>query len=146
MIDWKKIQIKSGSGLQIGAEFSRYYADCYYHAKEEDILFKYSDEGLEIILVMYDEHVTGRNHIVAILEAVETRDKENAKHLLAYRDLLEEHIKKEDEILYPWIDRNLTTSQVGELFSKFADANQKAPAGTPEKYEAFVDEVEEELS
>jgi len=31
------------------------------------------------------------------------------------------HIRKEDEILYPWMDRNLSTAQVGALFSKFAE-------------------------
>ncbi|MFP4016279.1 MAG: hemerythrin domain-containing protein [Halanaerobiales bacterium] len=133
--------------IATGADFSSYYADKYHHAKEEDILFKYSDENLEIIQVMYDEHVTGRNHITGIRKAVENRDKEKVeKHLLAYRELLLEHIKKEDEILYPWIDRNLTTNQVGELFSKFAAADNKTGEEIPQKYEAFVEEVEDELS
>jgi len=132
--------------IATGADFSSFYADKFHHAKEEDILFKYSDEDLEIIQVMYDEHITGRNHIAGIREAAKDRDKDKvAKHLLAYRELLEEHIKKEDEILYPWIDRNLSTKQVGELFSKFLAADQKTGAGVPQKYEAFVNDVEREL-
>ncbi|MFW5981508.1 MAG: hemerythrin domain-containing protein [bacterium] len=128
------------------AEFSSNYADRYHHAKEEDILFKYSDEELEIIQVMYDEHVEGREHVAAVREAAKERDKEKAaEHLLAYRELLQEHIKKEDEILYPWIDRNLSTKEVGELFSKFANANQEAEELNPQKYEDFVRRVEEEL-
>ncbi|MEJ6950795.1 hemerythrin domain-containing protein [Natronospora cellulosivora (SeqCode)] len=132
--------------IATASEFSSNYADKYHHAKEEDILFKYSDENLEIIQVMYDEHVEGRNHVAAVREAAKSRDKEKAvTHLLAYRELLQEHIKKEDEILYPWIDRNLSTKEVGELFSKFAKANQNAVDLNPKKYETFVREVEEEL-
>ncbi len=133
--------------IATGVDFSSFYADKFHHAKEEDILFKYSDETLEIIQVMYDEHITGRNHIAGIRKAVEGRDKEKAvKHLLAYRELLQEHIKKEDKILYPWIDRNLTTKQVGELFFKFIDADRKTGDEIPRKYEAFVDQVEIELT
>ena len=129
-----------------GAEFSSYYADKFHHAKEEDILFKYSEESLEIIEVMHEEHVTGRNHIQAIREAAKDQDKEKAiENLMGYKELLEEHINKEDEILYPWIDRNLTDSQVGELFSKFADADQDTAEDVPEKYIEFVEKVEKEL-
>ena len=36
-----------------------------------------------------------------------------------------EHIKKENEVLYPWIERGLSTTQVGELFAKFNEAEGK---------------------
>lgn len=130
--------------IAAGLEFSRNYADKFHHAKEEDILFAYSDQNLEIIKVMFEDHEHGREHIKQVSEAVETRNKEQAsKHLLAYQALLREHIKKEDEILYPWIDRNLTDSQVGQMFSQFAKVNTEMPID--QQYRDFVLEVEKKL-
>jgi hemerythrin-like domain-containing protein len=64
---------------------------------------------------------------------------------MAYRELLTEHIKKEDEILFPWMDRNLSTSQVDELFSKFNEVDQQM-GFSPEKYEDFVQKLEKKLT
>jgi len=104
--------------------FIREYADKYHHAKEEDILFDYTDSSLEVIKVILEDHVTGRGHVQAVVDAIKTENTEEIiSHLTAYQALLTEHIKKEDEILFPWIDRGLTTSQVGEIFQKFVKAN-----------------------
>jgi hemerythrin-like domain-containing protein len=98
--------------------FIQDYADKYHHAKEEDILFKYFDEDLDILKVMRDEHETGRGHIRAVLDALKRRDTADAvAHLKAYSELLTKHIRKEDEVLYPWLDRQLSDSQVGKLFA-----------------------------
>lgn len=128
-----------------GIDLIRSYADRYHHAKEEDILFKYFDENSEILQVMYEDHTTGRGHVKAMLEALERQDKTIlGEHLMAYRELLTEHIKKEDEILFPWMDRNLATSQVGELFSKFNEVDQQM-GFSPEKYEQFVAKLEKQF-
>ncbi len=79
----------------------------------------------------------------AVAEALEKKDKAKVvEHLNAYKELLTEHIKKEDEILYPWIDRGLSTTQVGELFSRFNAADNLHGKETPERYEKFVSELE----
>ncbi|MBA7601910.1 hypothetical protein ES703_08994 [subsurface metagenome] len=55
-----------------------------------------------------------------MLQAIQDKDRKAlAEQLKAYSEILLEHIKKEDEILFPWIDRNLSTKQVGQLCSKF---------------------------
>jgi len=55
-----------------------------------------------------------------MLQAIQDKDRKVlAEQLKAYSEILPEHIKKEDEILFPWIDRNLSTKQVGQLNSKF---------------------------
>lgn len=106
-------------------DFIRSYADQFHHAKEEEILFKEFGEDLEIIKSMHEEHRIGRGHVKAVIEAVERGDTASVReHLTAYGQLLSGHIKKEDEILYPWIDKNLSTAQVGELFSKFAETDE----------------------
>ncbi len=119
--------------------FIREYADKYHHAKEEDILFDYTDKSLDIINVILQDHVTGRGHVKAAIEGIENEDKEEIiSHLTAYQALLTEHIRKEDEILFPWIDRGLTTSQVGEIFEKFAKANVDLGEELPERNLDFL--------
>ncbi len=144
----KNLEVESEEGRQLildGVDFIRAYADKYHHAKEEETLFKYFDEELDILKVMHADHKQGRSHVKAILEALEIEDKAAiAKHLNAYRDLLTEHIKKEDEILYPWMDKNLSTRQIGELFSKFNETDEQI-GYSPSKYEAFIDRMEEKF-
>lgn len=118
--------------------FIRNYADRYHHAKEEDILFGYVDRSSDIISVMLSDHVNGRNHVKGIAEALQRGDKDAVVNgFIAYRDLLTEHIRKEDDILYPWIDRQLSTHQVGELFSRCAAVDTDFTA-VREECESFV--------
>lgn len=126
-------------------DFIRSYADKYHHAKEEDILFKKFSADLDIIKAMLEEHNIGRDHIKAVIEALDKADNGTVREsLAAYGKLLTEHIKKEDEILYPWIDRNLSISQVGELFNQFNDVNTKF-RDTSQKYEGFVNTLEKQF-
>jgi len=124
----KNLDVESDEGRQLildGVEFIRYYADRYHHAKEEDILFKYFDDDLEILQVMYEDHKTGRNHVKTILEALERKDKATiAEHLTAYGELL------------------ISDTQIGELFSKFHETDEQI-GYSPTKYEAFINRVEE---
>ncbi len=131
--------------IRDGVDFIRSYADKFHHAKEEDILFKYFDENLDMVKVIQEDHRTGRNHVKAILEALERKDPETlSRHLNAYRGLLSEHIKKEDEIMFPWMDKQLSTTQIGELFSKFNRAEEQIGLN-PQKYEQFIDRVEKKF-
>lgn len=141
----ENLDAKSEEGRQIirdTVDFIRSYADKFHHAKEEKILFKYFDDSLDILKVMYEDHTQGRGHVQAILEALDRKDETSiAKHLTAYGNLLSQHIKKEDEILLPWMDRNLSISRIGKLFKEFkaADDNIGYSAST---YEAFIERME----
>lgn len=129
--------------VRAGLDFIRSFADKFHHAKEEEILFRYFDQTLEIITVMLEDHEKARAHVRAVNDALTSRDNDAARrHLAAYAELLTEHIKKEDEILYPWMDRQLSDAQVGRLFSEFAEADQRL-AGVAERAEKFVREMEE---
>src|SRR3990167_472084 len=87
---------------------------------------------------MREDHETARAHVRAIVEAVDRRRTAGVvEHLQAYHELLTEHIKKEDEILYPWLDRQLSDTQVGRLFAAFNERDGQF-AGTFRKYEDFV--------
>ncbi len=114
----------------------------YHHAKEEDILFKHFDPDLDLLRVMLADHETARAHVRAVVEGVERRDAAAVKeHLLAYAELLNEHIKKEDEILYPWMDRQLSATQVDELFSRFAREDEEF-GRQPRQQERFIRDLE----
>jgi len=125
-----------------GVDFIRSYADKFHHAKEEDILFKYFDPNFDMVKVMCEDHQKARNHVRTIVEAVERKDRETvARHLNAYRDLLSQHIKREDEIMLPWMDKQLSVSQVGEMFSKFLEVEDRMDS-YQQKYEDFISRVE----
>lgn len=144
----KNLDLESEEGRQLileGVDFIRSYADRYHHAKEEEILFKYFDEDLDILKVMYADHTEARGHVKAILDAVERKDRASvAEHLTAYGAILTEHIKKEDEILYPWMDKNLSTRQIGEISSKFNETDDRI-GYPPARYEAFIEGLEQRL-
>jgi hemerythrin-like domain-containing protein len=77
-----------------------------------------------------------------IINGIEEQDQEKVlKHLEFYRELLLGHIKREDEILYPWMDKCISTSQVGELFSSFNDVDEVF-RDAPERYEEFIVKLE----
>ena len=145
----ENLEVESEEGRQLvlqTVDFIRFYADKYHHAKEEQILFGYFDENSEILNAMHQEHEQARGHVRAVLEALEKRDKDAiVEHLSAYRELLIEHIRKEDEILYPWMDRNLSVTQVGELFSRFAEAEDNMDKDVIDRCKRFVIELEEEM-
>lgn len=145
----ENVDIGSAAGRQLildGLDFIRFFADKFHHAKEEEILFEYTDKNLDIIKTMLSDHEAARAHVRAVLEAIERRDK-NAiiEHLGAYSELLTEHIKKEDEILYPWIDRGLAITQVGELFAKFNEAEERLDKEVIEKCKKFIREVKQRI-
>jgi hemerythrin-like domain-containing protein len=144
------LDLQSEEGREVvmrGVDFIRTYADAFHHAKEEDILFGYADGTQEVIQVMLEDHTVARAHVKSIVEGVACQDEATvAEHLQAYAELLTEHIKREDEILYPWMDRTLSTKQVGELYAAFAAADAKADSAAIERCRRFVEELEVSLS
>ncbi|MGW8284173.1 MAG: hemerythrin domain-containing protein [Candidatus Deferrimicrobiaceae bacterium] len=139
------LDVESGEGrgrILDAVDFIRSYADRFHHAKEEELLFACFDEELDILKAMREDHRRGRACVQGVLDALGRRDAEGAsRNLAGYGEILTEHIRKEDEILYPWMDRNLTTRQVGELYARFREVDETfLEAG--ERYEAFVSDLE----
>lgn len=141
----ERADLATAEGHQLvlnGVEFIRSYADQFHHAKEEDILFGYFSPDMDILKAMRTDHETARGHVRAIVAAVEQRDATaTGKHLLAYADLLRDHIRKEDEILYPWMDRLLLDAQVGQMYAQFAEVDRHF-GGLPQQLEQFVAKLE----
>ncbi len=81
-----------------------------------------------------------------MLQAIKDRDKKSlSEHLHSYIEILPEHIKKKDEILYPWMDRNLSTKQVGQLYSKFNEIDEEY-GEAPKKHRHFTEELENKFN
>ncbi|MBY9021218.1 MAG: hemerythrin domain-containing protein [Candidatus Lokiarchaeota archaeon] len=141
----ENLDLETEEGLQLinkGMDFIRNFADKYHHAKEEDETFKYFDENFDMIKVIRNDHVRVRGHVKEMLEAIESKDKVKlAEQLKFYSGILPEHIKKEDEILFPWMDRNLTTNQIGQLYSRFNEIDEEY-GDSPEKHRIFIEELE----
>lgn len=126
-------------------DFVRQFADRFHHAKEEDLLFKYFDPESDVLKAMYTEHESGRRYIRAAVEGLERNDARTVRdNLLAYGALLTEHIRKEDDILYPWMDRELTDSQVGRLYAQCREVEERF-GDRPAYYRALVEELETRL-
>ena len=142
----KNMEVTSTEGRKViadGIDFISSFADQFHHGKEEDILFKYFDEQSQIIQAMHGDHDTGRSHVKAMREALETEDKDSLiRHLQAYRDLLTEHIKKEDETLFPWMDRSLSESEKNAIAREFEKAEELMGAELPAQYETFIADLE----
>jgi hemerythrin-like domain-containing protein len=141
----ENLDVESSAGRQLVSQclgFIQSFADKFHHAKEEEILFKCFDEKLDIIQTMCADHEKARARVRHMLAALEKRDKAAiAEDLKAYQELLSEHIKKEDEILYRWMERNLSMTQIGELYSRFRE--KESEFGDESKKQArFIQDLE----
>ncbi len=125
-------QIENGKKLEKiffekAIDFIKNYADRYHHAKEEDILFKVMLENSESmhcnpIPVMLYEHETGRHYVKGMEDGLSEDNKEkiieNAK---GYGHLLQEHIYKEDNVLYPMAEEALNDHQKELVLEKYGE-------------------------
>lgn len=106
-------------------DFIRNYADKFHHAKEEDILFKAMLENTgnlhcNPIPVMLLEHEDGRAYVQGMEEGLSENDPDKIiQHAIAYCYLLQEHIYKEDNILYPMAEEALSDIQKSKVLDQY---------------------------
>ena len=128
-----------------GIDLIRSYADRLHHGKEEDILFTYFDDSEDIFQVIYQDHTRARGLVQQMLQALgEKKSQAFADNLLEYAALLTEHIRKEDEVLFPWLDRRLGAEQKEELMARFEKADGELALNV-EKYLDFIECLEQQL-
>lgn len=105
--------------------FIKHYADGYHHAKEETILFKVMLKNMEHmhcnpIPVMLMEHDAGREYVQGMEKALEDGNTEELlESTRGYGYLLQSHIQKEDNILYPMAEQVLDDHQKEEVESAY---------------------------
>lgn len=105
--------------------FLQIFADKCHHGKEENYLFEeLSGKGLSKaggpIGVMLQEHIQGREYIAHMNKSLESNDiAEFTMAALKYRDLLQSHIAKENDVLFVMADKLLDEARQTELYEEF---------------------------
>ena len=148
----------AGSESDDKAELARFvsfiqgFADAYHHGKEEDILFvAMGEHGFPRhagpIAVMLQEHDLGRS-LVGVLDGLARQsatwtneDLDTLERTVReFSDLLRQHIRKEDQILYPMADARLPAPAQEEMFRRFqAFEEQQIRSGEQQRLRALGD-------
>jgi len=125
--------------LEEGVELIRNYADGLHHAKEETLLFPLMGErgfptGAGPIAVMLHEHTLGRDYVKGISENIQLLKEGdlsalNMIHLNihGYCELLQNHIYKENNMLFRMADNALSDSDQQSLIVQFEQLENQGP-------------------
>lgn len=137
-------------------DFVKHYADQHHHDKEEKIFFdemgKHLGESIVDgpLLAMFSEHDLGRMYISNLIHALDgvKNGKEIKKvdiiaNSIAYADLLNRHIDKEDDTIYVYGENNLSEESLAyveeEMMKVEAEAHEK---NLQEKYIQILENLE----
>jgi len=105
----------------------REFADKCHHGKEENLLFPAMKENnipeeVSLVDLLIEEHNAGRNLVKNMAESIGQKDlakfSENAR---GYVKLLDQHINKENTILFPMAGKSLTEEKQKKLAEGFED-------------------------
>ena len=115
-------------------EFLRAFADALHHAKEEEHLFpmlvaRGLPQQFGPIAVMLDDHRAGREYVGRMQAAVDAGDAGAfASVAESYAALLEEHIGKEEAVLFPMAEAMLDEGARESLLHSFRSADGLQPS------------------
>lgn len=137
-------------------DFFKGFVDACHHGKEEDVLFPELErvgvrrEGGPVG-VMLSEHQAGRAHIRALTENLERLRRGEAgaaakigEHASAYRDVLQAHIHKENNVLFPMADRLVSDEAGARIVEQFeAIERDRVGEGKHEAYHAMLHELKD---
>lgn len=141
------------------ADFIRGFADGCHHRKEENVLFITMNEyGVPNqggpIGVMLNEHELGRKFTREMRAGAESwaAGDPNGKSaaITAARNyvlLLQQHIAKEDQILFPMADRVIPAEKYDDVWEAFEKVeHEETGEGVHEKYLGLAEALEKEVS
>lgn len=137
--------------------FMREFADRCHHAKEEDLLFPamerkgVPDSGCPLGALRH-EHQQGRDLVKALDAATEALAAGQAdaagnlaKTVEKITELYTSHIWKEDEMVFPMVERLFTEDERAALFERFEKAEEEIGAGH-EALAAFADALDRDVA
>lgn len=136
-------------------DFARNYADKHHHGKEEKVLFRYMTQHLGEAAVklvengMLVEHDFGRLYVKNLEESVIAFEQERKDEFriniianaVSYGDLLNRHIEKENQVVYPFAKRSLHNDHM-ILVEEETKAFEQEYHAVKEKYEQWLDRME----
>ena len=120
----------NATDLENAVAFIREFADKCHHGKEENLLFPAMKENniseeMTLIDILVEEHKVGRNFVKSMAEAISEKNNtkfiENAR---GYITLLDQHIDKENHILFPMANKSLSEEKQKELAIGFEDVEK----------------------
>jgi hemerythrin-like domain-containing protein len=134
------------------AAFFKNFADKCHHGKEEDLLFaKLIEHGFPRdqgpLAVMFFEHQAGRSHVGALGEigigSEPLSEAEKEQFILnanGFVSLLQNHILKEDRILYPLALESIPVDEMERLAKQFDEFETKVMgAGAHQEFHKLAD-------
>ena len=143
-----------GDSFRRMVEFFQQFADRCHHGKEEARLFPLLRErgvgcGPGSISILLDEHEQGRAHVRVMADNLPAAEQgDNAalgrlcEHAEQYVRLLAEHIRKEDDCLFPTANAVLSASDQQALIAGFDEVERhEMGAGVHERLHALADEL-----
>jgi len=135
-------------------EFFRGFADRCHHGKEEAQFFPLARQrgvtcapgNIDLLLA---EHEQGRSHVRAMAETLIAAEKGDSQakvrfcqNARQYVGLLTEHIRKEDDCLFPTADKALTATDQEALVRAFEQIDREEMGeGAHERLHALADEL-----
>ncbi len=132
--------------------FLKIFADKCHHGKEENFLFEdlirhgVQNEGGPIG-VLLREHNQSREYIAMMNKSLESKEwTEFRAAAVKYRDLLKDHIEKENNVLFVMADQILDEAKQDELFEKFEQHEESVIGhGVHEELHAMIHKWSEEF-
>lgn len=137
-------------------EFFSVFVDTCHHGKEEGLLFSAMEKiGVSKdngpIGVLLHEHKLGRAYVKGMMDALSAYKKgkldalnkfsENAK---CYITLLNEHIYKEDNVLFPLAEKHLPDKKKADLYEGFEKIEvERIGIGKHDEFHKMLDQLEE---
>lgn len=130
----------------------REFADGLHHAKEEQLLFPlmvkkgFSNESGPVAIMLH-EHIMGRNYVKGMTDNI-LLFKQGERvalstiysNMLGYADLLKNHIRKENNVLFLMADKAFTPAEQELLMRDFAKVEKNQEYGhSKDEYIAMID-------
>jgi len=148
-------KISNAEDLEQLFDFFRVFVDRCHHGKEEELLFPAMEQaGVSRnggpVGVMLKEHQEGRDLVAGMQSALDRHragDPTAARNLKelaeAYIALLDMHIEKENQVLFPLAGKCLTETELADMKKGFdAIEEEKVGAGRHEAFHRMLDELE----
>lgn len=143
-----------GESIRGMLQFFRDFADQCHHGKEEKRFFPVARRrGVGCppgdIDILLDEHEQGRGRVRAMVEALPEAEQGGAEakarlcaNAREYIALLLEHIRKEDDCLFPTADNLLTADDQESLMRAFDEIEREEMGnGTHDRLHTLADEL-----
>ena len=137
--------------LEEAVDLIKNYADGLHHAKEENLLFPLmAERGYSLnqgpVAVMLHEHTAGREYVKGISENIQLLKEGDLSavnmiyaNIHGYSELLQNHIYKENNMLFRMADNALSDSDQLEMFQLFDELENQG--NTKPKKSDFIERI-----